>query len=120
MAVQLIEMNDGKVMEVRVSEKLTDADYRQFVPEFERLLKQHGRLRVLFQMNDFHGWETKALWDDLKFDAKHFRDLERLALVGDKRWEKWMATFCKPFTTAEIRYFDQAAIETARAWLVDN
>ena len=57
---------------------------------------------------------------DLKFDLKHFADIERLALVGDKKWEKGMSVFCKPFTTAKIRYFDRAAIAEARAWLEQN
>jgi hypothetical protein len=28
-----------------------------------------------------------------------------------------MATFCKPFTTATIRYFDRAGAPEARKWL---
>jgi hypothetical protein len=120
MAIQLTEKNGGKVLEVQVSGKLVHEDYKQFVPEFERLVKENGKIRVLFEMADFHGWEGAALWDDIKFDLKHFSDIERLALVGDKRWEKGMRVFCTPFTTAEIRYFDRAAIVEARAWLEQN
>ena len=47
------------------------------------------------------------LWQDIKFDVKHFGDIERLAMVGEKKWEQWMATFCKPFTTATVKYFPQ-------------
>jgi hypothetical protein len=120
MAIQLTEKNGGKVLEVHVSGKLAHEDYQHFVPEFERLVKQHGKIRVLFEMAGFHGWEAGALWDDVKFDLKHFSDIERLALVGDKQWEKGMSVFCKPFTTAKIRYFDRAAIAEARAWLEQN
>jgi hypothetical protein len=45
---------------------------------------------------------------------KHFADIQRLAMVGDKKWERGMAAFCKPFTKAAIRYFDHA--EAAKAW----
>jgi hypothetical protein len=120
MAIQLTEKNDGKVIEVQVSGKLVHEDYKRFVPEFERLLQEKGKLRVLFEMADFHGWEGSALWDDIKFDLKHFADIERLALVGDQKWEKGMSVFCKPFTTAKIRYFDRTAIADARAWLEQN
>ena len=58
-----------------------------------------------------------ALWDDIKFDLKHFADIERLAIVGEKAWEKGMSVFCRPFTAASIRYFDRAAVEEARGWL---
>jgi len=117
MAVTLNETNDGKVLEVRVSGKLTRDDYQHFVPEFNRLTQKHGKLRVLFEMADFHGWDAEALWDDLKFDVKHFSDIERLAMIGDKKWEHGMSLFCRPFTTASIRYFDADAMPEARAWL---
>ena len=108
MAIQLTEKNGGKVLEVRASGKLTHADYQQFTPAFERLIQAHGKIRILFEMADFHGWEAGAVWDDIKLDMKHFRDIERLALLGETRWEKGMSVFCKPFTTAEVRYFDRA------------
>ena len=117
MAIKLTEKNDGKVLEVQVTGKLAHEDYQHFVPEFERLVKKHGKLRVLFEMVDFHGWEAAALWDDIKFDLKHFSDIERLALVGNKNWEKLMAAFCKPFTTAEVKFFDPTQFAKARIWL---
>lgn len=115
--VEIQELAGGKVLAVKMSGKLAKADYERFVPEAERLIRQHGKIRVLCEMHDFHGWELGALWEDLKFDWKHFRDIERLAMVGDSRWEKGMAAFCKPFTTAKIKYFDQSQIDQARAWI---
>lgn len=117
MAIQLNAENGGKTLVVHVSGKLTRADYEHFIPEFERLVRQHGKLRVLFDMIGFHGWEGGALWDDIKFDVKHFADIERLAMVGDSKWQQGMATFCKPFTTATIRYFDHSATAAAQKWL---
>jgi len=52
------------------------------VPEFERLVGLHGKLRVLFDMTGFHGWDAGALWADTKFAIHHFADIERLAMVG--------------------------------------
>ena len=117
MAIQLTEKNNGKILGVHVSGKLVHEDYQHFVPEFERLTKQHGKLRVLFLMSDFHSWKAGALWDDTKFDLKHFSDIEPPAMVGDKKWEKGMSVFCKPFTTAKICYFVIAQATAARAWL---
>ena len=110
MVTKLTESAGGRVLELQVSGKLTHEDYKQFVPEFERLVKEQGKIRILFEMTDFHGWEFAALWDDIKFDARHFSHIERLAMVGDKAWEKGMSKFCQPFTTAKIRYFDHSAI----------
>lgn len=92
-------------------------DYAGFVPEFERLLHLHGKLRVLFDMTGLDGWGAGAAWEDLKFDVKHFGDIERLAMVGDKKWQRGMAAFFKLFTKATTRYFDQADAAGARHWL---
>ena len=110
----------GGNVEVKVTGKLTREDYEIFVPEMERLIKQHGKIRVLFDMHDFHGWEVAALWEDLKFDARHFKDIERLALVGEKAWEKGMAVFCRPFTMATIRYFDRSQVGEARERIAER
>ena len=60
------------------------------------------------------------MWEDLKFDYKHFRDIEKLAIVGESKWEQGMATFCKPFTSAKIQYFDHEKLDEAIAWVSDD
>lgn len=120
-----VELNQTKaagkqLLVVRASGKLSKEDYELFIPEVERLIKQEGKIRLLFDMQNFHGWEAGALWEDIKFDLKHFSDIERLAMIGDKKWEEWMAMFCIPFTTAEIRYFDHEQMAEAERWIAGD
>jgi len=117
MALSLTEKEQGKVFDVVVQGKLTKEDYKAFVPRFEAAVKSVGKLRVMFEMREFHGWEAGAVWEDVKFDLKHFKDIERLAMVGDRKWEKGMSVFCKPFTAAKIKYFDVAQRAEAEEWL---
>lgn len=117
MTIRLNQENNGKLLTIQVSGKLIKDDYAEFVPEFERLVRQHGKLRVLFDLTDFHGWDLSAAWEDTKFGIHHFADIDRLAMIGDKAWQHGMAIFCKPFTTAEVRYFDHANADEARQWL---
>ena len=117
MPVTLTHHTDEKYLEIHLSGKLARKDYEVFGPQFEQLIREEGPLRLLCVFDDFHGWTAGGLWEDIKFDVKHFRDVERLAMVGEKRWQQSMATFCKPFTTAKIHYFDSAQMAEARAWL---
>jgi hypothetical protein len=71
-------------------------------------------------MAGFHGWDAGGLWEDIKFDVRHYGDIERLAMIGDKKWKNGMASFCKPFTKATIRYFDHAESAEARKWLGES
>jgi hypothetical protein len=117
MSVELHEEMAGKLLVLKLTGKLTKEDYAHFLPAVESRIKQHGKVRMLVQMHDFHGWEMAALWEDIKFDMKHFHDIERLALVGDRKWEAGMAAFCKPFTTAQVRYFDESKAAEAMTWV---
>ena len=116
MALTLNETGANTV-EVQISGKLVHEDYERFVPKIESMIKEHGKVRLLVEMIDFHGWKGNALWDDIKFDVKHFADIERIAMVGEKSWEKAMSVFCRPFTTAKIRYFNRTELDEARNWL---
>jgi hypothetical protein len=121
MPIQVINEGDGRqFLTVHVSGILAESDYKHFVPEFERLVRQHGKLSLLFDMTGFHGWEAAAIWEEIKFDAKHLADIERCAMVGDKQWQHVMTVFCQPFTKAKIQYFDHTEISGARKWLAQE
>lgn len=120
MPIRFNEEDGGKILVIHLSGKLAKEDYEDFVPEFERLVLQHGKLRVLFDMTGFHGWDAGAMWEDTKFGIKHFADIDRLAMVGDRKWQHGMATFFKPFTKATTRYFDHADDAEARSWLGES
>jgi hypothetical protein len=120
MGIKLEEKDGGKLLEVSLTGKLVKEDYETFVPVVERLVKQHGRIRMLVVMHDFHGWTAGALWEDTKFAAHHFNDIERLGVVGEKQWQHGMTGFCKPFTAATIRYFDHTAMNEAHGWLTGD
>lgn len=117
MALEFQQEDDGRVLIVRVGGKLTKADYETFVPEVDGMVAKAGKIRILFVMHDFHGWTVPAAWEDLKFGLRHFSGIERLGLVGEKRWQSWMIPFCRPFTKAELRYFDSGQLEEAKEWI---
>lgn len=110
----------GKVLAFRMSGKLHDEDYKKFVPLVDAAIAEQGKVRMLAVLEDFHGWDMHALWDDIKFATTHMTKIERIAMVGDKQWEVWMARVCKPFTLAKIRYFDVGQIEEARTWIKEG
>jgi hypothetical protein len=101
----------------KMSGKLHDEDYKKFVPLVDAEIAREGKVNVLAQFHDFHGWDAKALWDDIKFSTTHCTKFKKIAIVGEKAWEKWMAMVCKPFTMAKIRYFDAPEFEAAKTWL---
>src|SRR5258708_32593584 len=112
--VHVDEEVHGRVLEVDLHGKLSRADSEWVAPETEKLIRKYGKIRILVTMHDFEGWDAKALWEDLKWNAKHFSQIERLAIVGRRRsevsessgafdlkvrrrspaWHKWMTSSC--------------------------
>ena len=115
--IEQLPSSSEKVLAFKMSGKLHDEDYKTFVPLIDAVAAKQGKVRLLAQFHDFHGWDLHALWDDIKFATTHCTKIERIALVGEKAWEAWMAKVCKPFTMAKLRYFDASQIDAARAWL---
>ncbi len=115
-----IETGSPKVVGLKLSGTLHDEDYRRFVPLIESVLTVEGKVRLFVQFEEFQGWDMHAAWDDFKFALKHYSDFERIAMVGDRRWEKWLASVCKPFTKAKVKYFDRSQVDAAWIWLKEN
>ena len=118
--VDLQEDSATNIVRVHVTGKLTKEDYDLFVPQIDQWLSDHGKVKILFVMEDFHGWTLSAAWEDTKFGMKHYKDVEKIAMIGDKAWEKGMATFCRPFTMGKIKYFDQSDADEAEKWLLEG
>ena len=60
-----ITQTEGNLITVRVSGKLTTADYADLIPAWDQLLAAQGSMRMLFIMENFHGWQPAAAWKDL-------------------------------------------------------
>lgn len=120
MSVTVTPINNGPVYEVEVTDKLHKIDYEVFLPLLRSGISTHGKIRLLLHMKDFHGWDAGAFWEDLKFGIRDFNHFDRIAMVGDKKWEKAMAIVCKPFVTGTVKYFDKSEIKEARDWLQDG
>jgi SpoIIAA-like len=119
--IEILSRTSGKVFGMRVSGKLLHQDYQRFVPMLEKLIDDHGSIRCLVAMTDLHGVELRALWDEVKFDVRHARQIERCAVVGDRAWEAWMTRLSRPiFFNAEIRFFDLADREKAWEWIEEG
>lgn len=117
--IEQLPSPSDKVLAFRLSGKLHDADYKAFVPQIDEAAKS-GKVRLYAEFHDFAGWDAAALWDDIKFATTHCTAFDKVALVGDRTWEKYMAMVCKPFTLAKVEYFDAADADKARAWLAEG
>jgi hypothetical protein len=98
------------------SGKLTHEDYEIFRWHIEEMIREHGSVRVMLELEDFHGWDFQSAWDDLKLGLSHPGKFDRCAVLGDQSWQRWMTELAKPFLT--VRFFNRGAREAAWRWLM--
>ena len=115
--IQQIPVREDKIFAFRLSGKLSRADYRAFLPQLEELIKVNGRISVLLELADFHGWKLDAALDDFRFGLQHQEDFERIAIVGQGILQHWMALVAKPFIKADVQFFNQEQLGEAWDWL---
>jgi len=118
---QIIPVHEDNIFAFKVMGKLTDADYQKFLPELSRLIEENGPISLLVELEDFHGWEAKAAWDDFEFGRQHDEDFVRIALVTENNLQKWLAKISGAFTSAffeaKIRTFSRDDFNDAWDWL---
>ncbi|MDX9788063.1 MAG: STAS/SEC14 domain-containing protein [Desulfobacterales bacterium] len=115
--IDLRHINGKKIIQLKFVGELTKEDYEAFVPQLNYILKNNKDVRILVQLIDFKGWTLGAFWEDTKFSVRHFGDIKRLAIVGDRNWQKGFPLVIAPFTKAEVRYFDTHEKDTAQTWV---
>lgn len=115
--LQLLEESKGDLVAFRISGDVDKNDYNVMLPVLEEKIKQHGKIRVYAEVQDVEAYSLRALYDEVKFDVTHAANFSRAAIVGDSAWIDWLTVMARPFTTANIKYFDFSQREAAWEWI---
>ncbi|UII31401.1 STAS/SEC14 domain-containing protein [Fulvivirga ulvae] len=116
--IEILTSNHDNAVAIRMNGELTTKDYEPVVSLLEDKISKHGKINLYCEVGELEEVEPGAIWKDLKFDARHFNDFERVAMVGDKQWLEWGAKFARPFTSAQVEYFDMSEKARAMQWVV--
>lgn len=115
-----IKERDKDALTLEVSGTLTKDDYREVVPQLEKIVESSGKIRALVELNEFEGWQPSAIVDELRFDIRHRNDIERIAILGEGKGQELLAKIASPLFSGDIRFFNKAEIVEAKSWLSQN
>ena len=117
--IKKLSESSGNVIGYKAIGTITASDYLKMEPEVRDLVEKVGEIRMLIDLSEFK-WEKIEAWlSDLEFASKFHDRIQRMAIVGDKTWEKWMTYLAKPFYAHDAKFFYTADIDRAWAWLRD-
>jgi len=99
---------------------VTKQDYETVVvPEVEKALKRHEKIRLYYQIgSDFAGIDPAAMWEDFKVGVEHILRWERIAVVTDVDWISHTMKAFSFLMPGEVRVFPASEASKARDWII--
>ncbi|MBY5957237.1 STAS/SEC14 domain-containing protein [Membranicola marinus] len=105
------------IIYLTVQQKLTNNDFDQIEQVVDSTIESFGKIRLYYEMKNYKGWTFQAFWRDLYMDLKYRNKVEKIAMIGEKIWEKWLSDAIKPFSGATVRFFAHPQKDQAKSWL---
>ena len=113
-----IQQEEGNLWVVRITGLLKKSEMDAALAAEARKWGPGARIKALIIVEDFEGFERGADWGDITFLVKHDHQIDKLAIVADRKWESDMLTFAGAgFRQGQVRFFPQNQLAQARAWL---
>jgi hypothetical protein len=115
--IQKMNQSAGNAVGYKISGTVTKADYDTMVPDVEALVEQNGTVNLLLEMTEFK-WEKVSAWGtDMEFGRDYHKKIEKMAIVGDKKWQEWLTKVTEPFYAVEAKFFSPDDVDDAWAWV---
>lgn len=113
---QVIWQEDNKI-EFAFEGALTADEFQQVIHQMESLCTMHPQIHVLFDAMTLEKYDFKILLDEFDFYKKYKNHLNRVALVSDKKFAKFLLDQFNKLTQTEFKSFDTSQIDEARKWI---
>lgn len=125
--LQLLAFTHKNIIATRANDLLGINDYEKIHPLIHNIIRSGKKVRWYFEMDDCSSSDSTGFWEDGiiefnygKMNFTHSEDIEKVAIVGAKKWEKWMKSIMKPFTKASVMYFDLPDREKGMEWIMNQ
>ena len=111
-------IKDDNLIELIVTGQLVYTEFQDMQGQFESVIKDKGKCRVLVLLKDFGGWDANKGWEDSSTTERTDPYIEKFAIVGDEKWRDMVEVFTlKGLRPIPIEYFSEDKEQQAREWL---
>lgn len=115
-----LEYQEDNIYLLRIGGVLKKSELDAAQTDFVQHIVPAGVIKLLVILEGFTGWERGAAWDDTEFFFSHRNDFEKMAIVGDTRWEAEALAFTGAgLRQGPVKFFPETAEADARAWLAE-
>lgn len=115
--IQIINTGKDNLISAKISGKISKNDVEKIHPLIHNIIEKGKKVNFYFEMEDFEGYTLKGFWEDIKVDSAHISDYGKMAFVGEKKWQEWVAKATDFFTSSEVKYFKIENRTQAMVWI---
>lgn len=110
----------GAVLGFEITGKVSLEEEKRWIERIEGAIEEYGRISTLVVLGDEARWGIKAGLEDLRWITKHAKQMDKIALVSDRKIWKWLVALDSPLAKiADIKekHFQPDKIEEAWKWI---
>ncbi|MEO0733638.1 MAG: STAS/SEC14 domain-containing protein [Bacteroidota bacterium] len=112
-----IDLGDERLLGLAIIGNMTTADYDRINVLIEEQAAKYGKARIMLEVVE-SSFSGQALIEDIKSSVKNYKNVERLAIIGDQSWLKTTVRLGDLLTPGlELAAFSTVERKRAIAWL---
>jgi len=117
LSIGIERVNKNFFLSLKAIGKLTHEDYKVITPMIDAALGSVNdpKVNALIDTTELEGWELRAAWDDFKLGLTHGSQFDKIAVYGNRNWQKTSTKVSSWFISGDIEYFDN--LQAALLWL---
>ena len=115
--IDYLAISQGNCLAFRVSGKVSLEQEQHWIAELQKVIDEHGRIRIMMILEDGAHWGLQAGIEDLKFALKHSKEFDKIAVISDSQVMRWLVSiddfFASFLNISEKHFLPQ---QQAEAW----
>ncbi len=113
-----VKMQSEDTIELDMIGEVTGDDYKKVKPQLEAIFKKVGKAKFLIDLNQLKKFDLSAIYQDIKFDLQHLKNIGTTAIVGTKKTYEALSSVIDKFYPEKIKHFEDQV--EALHWLRAN
>jgi len=115
--VHQLKEGSGNILGFKIVGGITKKQKERICKVLEKQIGESGKIRLVLVIEPHGKMDEESLLSDLNFTLRYSDNIERMAIIGHKVWEKtWIALFGL-FSHIRTQYFDRTEIKAAWKWI---
>jgi anti-anti-sigma regulatory factor len=104
-----------RIVELDFEGEITGEDYKEVKPKIEEVMKEKGKVKFLMDLTQAQGFDLGAVYQDIKFDLQHLKNIGATAIIATKKSYEVMVKAINLIYPEKVFHFEDQA--SALNWL---